>query len=474
MKIKFLLTVSIIFLLISCNSNSLDEVTITDESSVAAKSISSNNSYIVMSSSNNLPKKLSQSIASANGTITSTISEIGMVVVNSDDPNFASKAAKIKGIQSVFPDFEIQGVDPKMEFVALDEDVANPPNSGDDDFFFDLQWGHDAVDAPEAWNAGYRGAGVRVFVLDEGIDAEHPDISPNLNTTLSASFVPDEDWNIRPGRFFNHGTHVAGTIAAADNGFGVIGIAPEAELVAVKVLSEFTGSGAFSWVINGIIYAANNEADVINMSLGGLAIRSDGSNTAQLKNAINRATTYAYQKGATVVVAAGNDGLDLDHLGEYFPGASSLVVLPADAPNVISISATAPFGWALDPENEFLDNPTYYTNFGQSAINFAAPGGTVEYPGEEFCQVAGLVRPCWVFDLVFSTSSEGWSWAQGTSMAAPHAAGVAALIIGKNGGSMKPAQVIAAMKRSADDLGKSGKDDYYGNGRVNAYRAVTE
>lgn len=82
--------------------------------------------------------------------------------------------------------------------------------------------------------------------------------------------------------------------------------------------------------------------------------------------------------------------------------------------------------------------------------------------------MAGLVRPCWVFDLVFSTVSESWSWTAGTSMAAPHAAGVAALIIGANGGDMHPAQVKVALAQGAEDLGKPGNDDVYGGGRVNA------
>jgi subtilisin family serine protease len=474
MKTKFLFLLSSFLLMIACDSDSFEDVTITADTANKAQSVSDNNSYVVLSATNKLPKNLSKALGDANGTLTATIPEIGMAVVSSEDPDFISKASKIKGIQSVFPDFEVQGRDPKMEVVALEGDFGNPPNSGDDDFLFDLQWGHDAVDAPEAWNAGYRGKGVRVFVLDEGIDATHPDLAPNLNTDLSTSFHPTEDWDVQPGLYFNHGTHVAGTIAAADNGIGVIGVAPEAEIVAVKVLSEVSGSGLFSWIINGVIYAANNQADVINMSLGGGFVKAIGRDAAQLKNAMNRATTYAYQRGATVTVAAGNDALDRDNLSEFGPGASSYTVLPADGPNVVQISATAPFGWALDPENTFLDNPTDYTNFGQSVIDLAAPGGTDEYPGNEICQVAGITLPCFVFDLVFSTYSEGWGWAAGTSMAAPHAAGVAALIIGKNGGSMKPSQVISALKRSADDLGKPGKDDYYGNGRVNAYKAVTQ
>ena len=134
-----------------------------------------------------------------------------------------------------------------------------------------------------------------------------------------------------------------------------------------------------------------------------------------------------------------------------------MITLPADATNATSISATAPLGWASENFNGNFNGLAYYSNFGRSAVAFGAPGGTVAYPGNEGCVVAGLARPCWVFDLVMSTGSGGWWWAQGTSMASPHAAGVAALIIGENGDDMHPAQVIAEMKRRADGQGKSAE-----------------
>lgn len=118
-----------------------------------------------------------------------------------------------------------------------------------------------------------------------------------------------------------------------------------------------------------------------------------------------------------------------------------------------------------------------YTNHGQSVITFAAPGGTALFSLPGLCTVAGLTRPCWVFDLVFSTGSSlvpgaaSYYSSAGTSMFAPHAAGVAALIIGGNGGDMHPAQVEAAMRSLADDLGKPGQDDFYGRGRVDATNA---
>ena len=140
------------------------------------------------------------------------------------------------------------------------------------------------------------------------------------------------------------------------------------------------------------------------------------------------------------------------------------------------------------PDRE-LNEPAFYTNYGKSVIDFAAPGGNVDfniYPGPEPICTIVITRPCWVFDLVFSTGSRQWVddgdgipeagefvfgyyWSAGTSMAAPHAAGVAALIVGRNGGTMKPAQLTQEMRQTADRFGKSGKDASYGKGVVDAY-----
>ncbi|WP_255593709.1 S8 family serine peptidase [Pontibacter sp. HSC-14F20] len=141
---------------------------------------------------------------------------------------------------------------------------------------------------------------------------------------------------------------------------------------------------------------------------------------------------------------------------------------------VISISATAPSGWALAPATTSLDGFASYSNFGTSDIHFAAPGGDYMYPGNEITVIGGIRQYVYVFDYVFSTGNGSYYWSVGTSMAGPHAAGVAALLIGKNGGKMDPSHVLAKLRATSDDLGKPGRDPYFGYGRVNALRAVTE
>ena len=328
--------------------------------------------------------------------------------------------------------------------------------------------------APEAWDLGARGTGVRVAVLNGGLNNNHIDLNGSVDVAHSASFVPGFAFNQDVGGF-SHATHVAGIIAARDNSVGTIGIAPGATIIGVKVLQN--GSGSFGAVIQGIIYASTPiaqggaGADIINMSLGAEFDRQ-GRGAAQLANALSRATMYARQQGTTVIVSAGNSGLDLDH-------TNNLISVPAQSAGAIAVAATGPLGFALGATD--FSRPASYTNFGQSAIHFGAPGGDFALPGNALCAVpripAGvIVTNCWVFDMVLSpasiTTNTGYSWAAGTSMAAPHVAGVAALIIEHNGGPMTPAQVEAALRKSADDLGKPGNNDFYGAGFVNALRAV--
>lgn len=420
--------------------------------------------FMVISKSETLTGDLEQSLMKF-GTIVKTIPQIGIVVVETSDPNFEKNVTKLASVRSVVPDLIVNWIAP---FDV--QPMTNPPSIGDNEPFFFYQWGMDAIDAPEAWNAGYEGEGAKVFILDNGIDAEKADLSPNLNTSLCKSFVPGEDWNIQPGNYFNHGTHVAGIIAAADNSIGVIGVAPKAEIVAVKVLSEYSGSGAFSWINEGIVYAADQGADVINMSLGtvlnknGFVYDEDGNligryspnSIQELIHAVQRAIDYAYRSGVTIVVAGGNDYMNAD-------GNGSTIVLPADLNKVIAVSATAPEGWAYDQTTN-LDVIASYSNIGRSLIDVAAPGGDFDYPGSAY-----------VYDMVLSTGSgTSYYWAAGTSMASPHVAGVAALIVGKNGGPMDPIEVTKQLQKTADKIDGKGASDLYGHGRVNAFRAVTE
>lgn len=397
------------------------------------------------------------------GAQVTALPQIGTLLARSDDPSFQTAATDLGGVLSVAPD----------AIFTLDAGFAEPAPSRlqDDDELRELQWAHTALQVDDAWDvlaaqSAGRGAGARVAMLDTGLDADHPDLASNVNHALGRSFIAGEPWQARPGFFFHHGTAIAGIIAAADNGLGVVGIAPDAELVAVKVVSEVTNRGSAAALLQGIVYAADVGADVINMSLGtGLVLR-DGEPAAQLWTAFTRAAVYAHQQGATLVVAAGNDARDLD-------ADQDARQIPAQLPHAIAVTATAPSGWALDPSTD-LDVFTSYGNYGRSVIDFAAPGGDYDtYPGAfDTCTVGPVTSLCILFDFVYTTVGDGWSWSVGTSAAAPHVAGVAALVIGQAGGELHPAQVASRLRQGAADLGEPGKDPYFGHGRINALGAV--
>jgi lantibiotic leader peptide-processing serine protease len=436
--------------------------------------------YVLIGANERLPADIQQRVEGLGGSVTFLAPEVGLAVATATDPAFAASASAVPGLRSVLPDVMLP-----LESGAAPAVAGNPPFSGDDDALFDLQWGLDAIDAPEAWAAGYRGGGARVAVLDSGIDIDHPDLAANLNLGLSTSFIPGVGVDAPPGPAIpvggplHHGTWVAGIVAAADNGIGTIGVAPEAEIVAVRVCHEPLGPCPFSAMMAGIVYAATVGADVINLSimhtLPRSAVRDDQGNVvpanqvADLLIAFRRAFRFADTRGATSIVIAGNDARNLD-------GDGDLVQLWADLPQVVAVSATGPNGWGLDPATP-LDLPAFYTNYGRSAIDLAAPGGNLDFdllvpdPFAHLCTVV-VTLPCAAFDLVVAPTADGWTFAFGTSAAAPHVAGVAALVIGANGGAMRPADVEAALRASADDLGSPGLDPFYGHGRINAAGAV--
>jgi subtilisin len=269
-------------------------------------------------------------------------------------------------------------------------------------------WGIPHIKADQVHSTGNTGTGVKVAILDTGIDASHED----LNVSGGASFVAGEPNALTDGN--SHGTHVAGTVAALNNTTGVIGVAHSASLYAVKVLDS-SGSGTYSGIIQGIEWAVANNMDVINMSLGG----SSGS------TALQQACDNAYNSGVLVVAAAGNEGTR---------GKLNTIGYPAKYASVMAVGA-------VDSSN----NRASFSSVG-SELEVMAPG----------------------VNILSSVPGNGYDSYNGTSMASPHVAGAAALIMAGNPG-LSNVQVRQKLVDTAIPLGDSF---YYGNGVIDVYAAT--
>ncbi len=279
-----------------------------------------------------------------------------------------------------------------------------------------LPWGIDRIDAELVWPSGNTANPIKVGIVDTGISKDHPDLKANIKGGVNT---------IRPGRSWNddngHGSHVAGTVGALNNTIGVIGAGPAVDLYAIKVLNA-GGSGYLSDVIEGIEWGVANNMKVLNMSLGA------SSDVQSFHDAI----TAAYNAGVVLVAAAGNSG--------------GSVIFPAAYSEVIAVGAT-------DASNTLAS----FSSRGPE-VDLAAPGVSV-----------------------YSTyKGTGYATLSGTSMATPHVAGAAALVLNTAvgtydtdaDGAWDPAEVQTKLQATATDLGTAGFDNLFGWGLVNAFSAV--
>lgn len=359
--------------------------------------------------------------SSATQAVSATVQGFGGQVVDEIPEISAIKVAVPEGSeQSVMGMVQSLGVVDYVEPNYLAEMLGEP-----DDEYWDKQWDMRKIEAPQAWDLVKGSKDIVVAVVDTGIDYTHPDLKGGY-ASGGYDYVHDDNdpYPVGDGiggdRGVAHGSHVAGIIGATiDNGKGIAGLA-QVSIMGFRVLND-EGRGSFWDVAKGIVEAAKAGAKIINLSLGG-----------PRGKIVEAAVNFAYTSGALVIAAAGNSG-------------RRGVSCPACYDSVIAVSST-------DKD----DNLSPFSSYGPE-VELAAPGGGDRTPPEG--------------NIYSTVPGNRYAYMRGTSMAAPHVVGVAALVWSANP-KLTAEQVRKILCDSADDLGSHGKDEKFGCGRVNAYKAV--
>jgi serine protease len=349
-----------------------------------------------------------------------------------EDDHGVAEVERYEGISVVRVGFENErpvravlealGADARVEFVEPNH-LVRTYGSASNDSYVGYQWNLDAVGAPAAWKTS-TGKGVTVAVLDTGVRAGGPD---GITTLLTGYDYYNGDNNPTDGN--GHGTFVAGTIGQkTGNGNGVAGIAFDAKILPVKVMSD-QGSGDIGAIANGLVYATDSGAKVVNLSLG----------SAYPSSTLESACRYAYDRGVSVVAASGN---------EY----ATSVSYPARYDSVIAVGAVG-----------FNGGRAGYSNRG-TGLDLVAPGGDLSKDENGDGYADGILQE--------TVEHGAWTYTfwEGTSMAAPHVAAAAALLV--SAGAESPKEVFSLLTSTARDRGAAGYDTSYGYGSVDAAAAL--
>jgi subtilisin family serine protease len=419
-------------------------------------------SYLVVLHEGTTSAVARQLIGAAGGSVVSDLADqIGVVVARSSVAGFDTALRASGQVVDAAENLRFQGIPgggPQRS-----ADPAEP-----------LQWDMQQIRTEQAHGVQAGSPRVDVGILDSGIDGRHTDFldargRSNVDCARGRDFVLSA--GISPlgtpdpcidNQF--HGTHVAGSVAARANGLGIVGVAPNVTLVPVKVC-DAEGYCYASSVVEGITYAGDAKLDVINMSLfidddtfhESTEFKcSDDPAVRTLRRAAERAIAYARTQGVLPVAALGNSDQDLAHPVDENgdPISNDCEVVPAETDGVVGVTS-------LGPDSEKAE----YSNYGYGEADVAAPGGN------------GTTGDCTT--TILSTIPGGYACIQGTSMASPHAAGVAALIVsqfgtlGRDGDvKMSPDLVARYLRDSTVDIGRRGYDMCFGEGRIDALRAV--
>jgi lantibiotic leader peptide-processing serine protease len=462
--------------------------------------------YIVLYKSQSVPANAAQTISAAGGTLVHSYGQIGVAVASSGSEAFRQNLLSDTRIANAA---STSGFATQLEGNVTDAaaaplaDIVGIPAPGSDNLS-GLQWDMDQIHSPEARAIEGGSPSVVVGDIDTGLDYTHPDLAPNVDFAKSVSCVggvPDTNpaaWNDDNG----HGTHTAGTIAAAKNTVGIVGVAPNVKIAGIKA-GNAAGFFFPEAVVCAFMWAGSHDINVTNNSYFAdpwlFNCRNDPEQRA-IWTAERRAIRYAQSNGVVVVAAEGNQSDDLAHPTQDATSPddtdpvlreihNQCAVVPVEVPGVVGVTA-----------NGNLQLKSFYSSYGVGSASVVAPGGdsilqrTAAAPNGRVLSTwpAALLGNC--LRQVIDVSGATYCYLQGTSMASPHVAGVAALI--ESTGITSPGAVSARLQQTADPLacpadlsiyapfpavdngapqvctGGTGYNSFNGHGQVNALAAV--
>ena len=464
--------------------------------------------YVVVYSSSSVPSDASKRITAAGGSVIASYSKIGVVIASSSQTTFSTKVkadSRVTGAVASAP-FATQLVN---DTASADESAIEPPTPATDtDSLSGLQWDMNQIAAPQAHAISGGSRSIVVGDIDTGADYTHPDLAPNIDDSRSANCLSGV---AVPGKVAanddnGHGTHTAGTIAAASNGIGIVGVAPNVKIAAIKA-GNADGFFFPEAVICAFMWVGDHKIPVTNNSYFAdpwlFNCKNDPDQRA-IWMAERRAIAYAQRNGDLVVAAMGNQADDLAHPTQDATSpddttpvlrdiTNACAVVPTEVPGVVGVSATGPKGFK-----------SFYSSYGIGVTDVAAPGGdsilqpTAAAPNGRVLSswpAALLTVTCAAARRVVDASGATYCYQQGTSMASPHVAGVAALIASR--GITSPGAIAAKLGATADPIacpsdlsiydffpaldggapqtcsGGPAFNAFTGQGQVNALSAVT-
>ena len=480
-------------------------------STVGADAASTSQTYIVLAKQENVSARLLSQLRLQGGTIVASYDAIGVVVVRTSDAQFAGRAQKNLDVEGAANANTLAfHLKPTIENNGGDHGGNGGKPASDSDNLSGLQWDMKQIHTPEAHAITGGSRSVLVGDIDTGLDFTHPDLAPNVDSANSVNCLSGSPVAGAAAAMDDngHGTHTAGTIAAASNGIGIVGVAPNVRIAGIKA----GNSQGFSFpqaVVCAFMWAGSHHFNVTNNSYFADPFYYNcpkGSAQERLiLKAEGRAIAFATRKGVVNVAAAGNFADDManptqdrqspdDTTPVTRPVTEDCKVIPVQMPGVIAVSATGNQG-----------RKSFYSNYGMDVINVAAPGGDSRQITP--AAVNGRVLSTYPVSLKNSClrsvvdpaggPNAFYCYLQGTSMASPHVTGLVALMISRSG-EMSAREVRRQLEQTADPIacpsaadlalyaffpsrnndapqtctGDAEHNSWYGFGQVNALKAI--